>query len=305
MPYIYKITNSVNDKVYIGQTKASVEERWTWHLRAAGCENAPYKSKLYSAMRKYGRDKFSIEVIEECSIEDLNEREKYWIAKFDSKRNGYNITTGGDGFNVIDDYEEKRILALWKDGKTQNEIYEITGRYIKGIRRILLQHGVTRKEIHDRCRKTIAEQLSKPVYAYNLNGEFVAEYESCGAAALATGVHKTTIGHIIHGREESSNGLTFRYCKQEKIEFERTVRPRNKEVFQYTLDGMFVAAFPSYISAARAVGINDGHTIASSCKNHESICGGYQWRSFKADKIEPADLSDGRHLAAGGKRKYL
>ena len=305
MPYIYKITNSVNDKVYIGKTTVGIKERWAWHLRAAGCKNAPYKSKLYSAMRKYGRDKFSIEAIEECDKERLDDRERYWISKLDSVRNGYNITTGGDGYSVIDDCEEQQILALWREGKNEKEIGEITGRYIKAIKRILYRSGVTREEILSRQAECYRAIFSKKVYSYNTDGLFLKEYSSTNEASKDTGIHYSTIGHIINGRCESAKGITFRRYKCDKIDFVKKVYPKAQKVFQYTLDGIFVAAFPSCLSAARAVGLNDGHTIANSCKNQTSICGGYQWRSFKADKIEPANLSDGRHLAAGGKGKCL
>lgn len=96
---VYKITNLINGKVYIGQTVRSLEERYRGHIQRA---NKGYMGKLYPAMRKYGIDNFKPEVIEEIdeSLPDakqlLNEREIYWIAKYDSANNGYNITLGGD-----------------------------------------------------------------------------------------------------------------------------------------------------------------------------------------------------------------
>jgi hypothetical protein len=53
-------------------------------------------------MKKYGKEHFFIELIEECPIEKLNEREQYWIAKKDTYHNGYNATIGGDGKRLID-----------------------------------------------------------------------------------------------------------------------------------------------------------------------------------------------------------
>ena len=77
---VYKITNLINGKVYIGQTVRSLEERYRGHIQRA---NKGYMGKLYPAMRKYGIDNFKPEVIEEIdeSLPDakqlLNERDSY------------------------------------------------------------------------------------------------------------------------------------------------------------------------------------------------------------------------------------
>ena len=76
---IYKITNKVNYKVYIGQS-INIEERWKHHkLYYSNKKLKEYNTKFYRAIRKYGIENFDFEIIEECPIELLNEREKYWI----------------------------------------------------------------------------------------------------------------------------------------------------------------------------------------------------------------------------------
>lgn len=297
MAYIYKISNSVNDKVYVGKTTVSIMSRWRQHKCAASCKENKCKSKLYSAMRKYGKEKFYIDIIEECENDCADERERYWIEQLDSVRNGYNITTGGDGHGVIDVYDEREILALWKDGKMQNEINKITGVSVKVVKRILYKSGVTRDEIISRQSNYFRKIYGKPVYSYDLNGAFISAYKSIQEASIDTGVHPSTIGHIINGRDESSNGFTFRDYKKDNIEFVRTVFPKAKRVFRYDLNGVYIDEFPSFLSAATSVGLKDAHSIAKSCNNHKTICAGYQWRYFKADKIDAADLSDGRHLS--------
>ena len=94
--YIYKITNKNNNKVYIGKTLHSIEKRFKEHCQDAFREKKE-KRPLYTAMRKYGIESFSIEIIEETSIEKLSEKEIYWIEIYDSYHNGYNATRGGDG----------------------------------------------------------------------------------------------------------------------------------------------------------------------------------------------------------------
>lgn len=82
---IYKITNKINNKCYIGQSR-DIDRRWRAH-RAASLDYP-----LYRAFKKYGINNFLFEVLEECPISDLNERELYWISQFDSCREGYNQT---------------------------------------------------------------------------------------------------------------------------------------------------------------------------------------------------------------------
>lgn len=89
---IYKITNLINGKCYIGQT-TDARRRWQEH-RAKGYNQEKNKI-LYYAFDKYGLNNFSFKIIEQ-QIENYNEREKYWIRFYDSYENGYNMTEGGD-----------------------------------------------------------------------------------------------------------------------------------------------------------------------------------------------------------------
>lgn len=89
--YIYKITNRLNEKLYIGQTRQPIEKRFLQHFYA--------KSPLGQAMRKCGIENFTIEIIERCETQkQLNEREKFWINALNTKQPyGYNVRNGGGG----------------------------------------------------------------------------------------------------------------------------------------------------------------------------------------------------------------
>lgn len=90
---IYKITNNINGHSYIGQSR-DINRRWRSHKASAfNSNNSGYDYPLYCAIRKYGIQQFTFEILEECSIEQLNEREKYWISFYLPE---YNQTAGGD-----------------------------------------------------------------------------------------------------------------------------------------------------------------------------------------------------------------
>lgn len=90
---IYKITNDINDKVYIGQTIKSLDERIRNHRSSM---MSGVDTHLYNAMRKYGWEHFKFEILVETDNQStLNELEAYYINKFDSIRHGYNMIPGG------------------------------------------------------------------------------------------------------------------------------------------------------------------------------------------------------------------
>lgn len=99
--YIYKITNKLNGKIYVGKTTQSIEKRFQDHLYAAQAGN---RSHLYEAIRLYGPDNFFIECIDSAdTLEELNIKEQLWIKELNSTDNalGYNMSSGGDGGNTL------------------------------------------------------------------------------------------------------------------------------------------------------------------------------------------------------------
>ena len=108
MGFIYKVTNNINGKVYIGQSIFQIEKRFKEHLADSKKPSRCHRP-FYDAINKYGQENFSIELIEEIDNNELNEREKYWITFFRSyvgfdDCQGYNATLGGDS-KLIRDYQ--------------------------------------------------------------------------------------------------------------------------------------------------------------------------------------------------------
>ena len=120
MGYIYKITNDVNNKVYIGQTVKTIKKRWQQHQCNSKKE---YFSQivLYKAMNKYGLEHFHIEEIENVENNMLDEREKYWIKYYNSYNNGYNSTIGGREIALYD-FNEEQIISDYIELKSARKV---------------------------------------------------------------------------------------------------------------------------------------------------------------------------------------
>ena len=119
---IYKIENQINHKCYIGQSR-DIQVRWRDHiLTSKNHKSEGYHYPLYCAFRKYGIDNFSFEVLEECLIEELNDKEIGYISIYNSFFDGYNQTIGGN--NII--YRPKEeILGIIEDLKGFELTYSV------------------------------------------------------------------------------------------------------------------------------------------------------------------------------------
>ena len=117
---IYKIYKFLfpGNEVYIGKTLLTPEERFKQHCRDC-YKPRNDKRPLYVAMNKYGIENFKLFTIEECSDKIVNEREVYWIEFYQSFKNGYNATIGGDGKTYLD-YD--LICATYKELLNANDV---------------------------------------------------------------------------------------------------------------------------------------------------------------------------------------
>ena len=123
MAHIYKITNILNDKGYVGKTSKPPEKRWKEHLYCAKTDGPMVISR---AIRKHGEKNFKFEVIEECSIEEMNSKETHWIDYYDTYNNGYNSSMGGEGSGLGVKRERG---AVHPDAKSV-DCYDLEGKYL-------------------------------------------------------------------------------------------------------------------------------------------------------------------------------
>ena len=205
MAFIYKITNDINGKVYIGKTNYSIEKRFREHCSDAmreRCEKRP----LYSAMRKYGFEHFHIEQLEEVSLNNASEREKYWIEYYKSFHNGYNATMGGDGKNYVN-YDE--LVDLYNKGYSIRKIQEITGRDTLTISKAIQNSGLTHEEIY----KNMALRYQKPVAQVDLNSNKpVKVYSSIKDASNSIGGNRNIV-KVCRGQAKTCKGYKWEYIQ--------------------------------------------------------------------------------------------
>ena len=132
---IYKITNLINGKCYIGQS-VHIERRFSEHCRPSST------SVIAKAIQKYGKENFFFFFLEECDLESLNYKEQYWIKHFNSLiPNGYNVTEDTESTHTNYRFFEKdTIISIISDLKDSNlslkEISEKYGLNISNISRI-------------------------------------------------------------------------------------------------------------------------------------------------------------------------
>ena len=136
MAYIYKITNNINDKIYIGQTNYTLSERLHQHYLDSKKQHRKNRP-LYQAINKYGIENFSIELIEETN--NPLEREIYWIEYYGSFKNGYNATMGGNGKRYLD-YD--LIISTYNQLQNINKVAKILNIDRSSISTILNMHNI-------------------------------------------------------------------------------------------------------------------------------------------------------------------
>ena len=172
---IYKIVNDINDKIYVGQTIQTLKSRFQRHCNLNEDSNMVIKK----AISKYGKEHFKIELIEElpnCTHEELDDREIYWIAYYDSFNKGYNSTKGGSFWRMpckLSEDEETKLVSLYNQGLDSLKVAKIFNidkttvlNYVKKHnlqRKDTLDSRINIKELYDYIRKNkpFAEEVAE------------------------------------------------------------------------------------------------------------------------------------------------
>ena len=175
--WIYKITNIQNNKVYIGQTIRPIEQRFKRHLSDA--LNNILDTHFARAIRKYGKENFIIEQIDEAQTQDeLNQKEQYWIKYYNSVNEGYNETDAISkcGGNTYQSKAEEEMEVI-KEKIRQTKI----GSKNPMARKIKRTNIITQEvDIFDTiisCAKACGIQNGKTSITTRLNGQVKSPYK--------------------------------------------------------------------------------------------------------------------------------
>ncbi len=182
--YIYKISNSINNKVYIGQTTRTINIRFTEHIKKHTAAKRKHL-KLYQAMQELGAENFFVEQLD-CaeSLNDLNYKERYWIKYYNSIKNGYNMLPGGNDETPMHDSTVKAAhdsrmrssVVRAKISKTLSE-YRTTFGFSESHKQKIKQARERRKQIRRELGLNFYNNpehmasRSKPVYCILDTGE--------------------------------------------------------------------------------------------------------------------------------------
>jgi|LauGreDrversion4_2_1035121.scaffolds.fasta_scaffold26682_3 group I intron endonuclease len=171
---VYKITNTENNKIYIGKTKEyygekyfGIEGRLSNHLTCAFTKSKFNDCpRLYNAIRKYGKDKFKIELLEESTEDNIDSREIYYINLYNSTDDnvGYNIALGGGGRSVVNVGEDIRIKiskAQTKEGELNIKPYLNDDKVHTGYFARRRENGKVFQKYFTSQKFTLEENLAK------------------------------------------------------------------------------------------------------------------------------------------------
>lgn len=301
---IYKITNQINGKCYIGQS-VDIDRRLKEHFMPSKYNNPSrieYNYAINIAIRKYGIKNFTLEIIEQCSEDQLDEKECYWINYYDSYNNGYNSTLGGrkgphSPKPQIYQYDiQGNFIAEYKDG--YEAAYKNNFSY-ENIRKVI---DTKRKNgryatfnnyqwLTTKYEKITDAYNGNPIIVFNFEGKKIGFYESTELAAKEMNEQEATIRKSCIHHNTTGRYAQYRYWR-ENPNLEQIPPKQNnnngKAVNQYDLNGNYVTTFKSITAAAKTLQIDENGI--SACCNHSSYqksAGNFLWTFYGEDALKP------------------
>ena len=280
MGYIYMVTNDINNKIYIGQTISSINQRWKEHKNKAfyGKINPRVDNHFYKAIRKYGIEHFHIKEIE--YIENhalLSEREQFWIKYYNSYEDGYNSTIGGEGAQKYD-YQEFKIL--WDKGFSVDEIAQKCNCNRNTVYYALSGFEGWQKEAKQRQKNKALEAMQEArkikIDCYNLKGQFLITYDSQREAAKNLNMTECMVSTALKTGGRAKEYLFVKHGDPSPSPYKRKGA---KAVNQYDLQDNLIASFEALEEAALAIGKTRSAAthIRMVCNGKRKTAYGYKW----------------------------
>lgn len=279
---------SPSGKSYIGQA-VNLKKRYNSFLRF----NKNYSGdKINNARKKYNNESdWKYEVLEYRDVNELDEREKYYIALYDTINNGYNCESGGNENKIVSDETKQKMSEAMK-----GENNPMWGKHFTKEQKRKISESRKGKccgEKNPNYRKHLTkEQKSKlsearkgennPRWGKHLTEEQKRKMSEarkgkcCGENHPMWGRHLTEEQKrkISEGMKGEKHPMYGKHCDDE---IKDKIRLRhNKAVVQYTKEGEFVAEYESMLIAKEKTGINNSH-ISACCRGKRKSAGGFKW----------------------------
>lgn len=288
--YIYKATNKINGKVYIGQTVDYKSRLWQ-HRRCYEKEDCDF----HDAIKEFGFDNFEWEVIGTCEEENrADDLEKFYIEKYDSYRNGYNMTKGGKGASM---WNARPVVRLTLDGEFIKR-YDSAGETKKDgfwDSDVLLNC----KNISYSCKGYLfmfedeyimngAKTYQKPesknmksIIQCDKDGNFIEKYKSVKEASEKTKIRRTTISGVLTKKYKLAGGYIFVYENNFPIKDLGIYKQnkKGKKIAQVDIkSGKIINMFDRISDAGKELGVNY-KGIHKVVDNPNRTAFGYKWIS--------------------------
>jgi hypothetical protein len=307
---IYKIENIYSHNMYIGQAK-DIRKRLREHLECCKSSNPSENKGLVNAWNKYNGDCFDFEILEICEETDLNDREKYWIDYYDSFKNGYNMTSGGqDNYTTVEWTDEQRkyfsqirnpkeVLQIDFDGNIVAEYWSVA--------QVAKNNNIDSRGIYSCCNKGISKTVKgfiwiykddydnfdidyhlnrkqkKPVEQYDLDGNLIKIWNH-GCEIKEAGFNPSKINSCCNHHSLSAYGYIWKfvndkdriidkkYCDEAKRKLESV---KVHKIYQIDNDYHIINIFNSIHEAGRN-GFHE-NMISQCCRHIKSSYKGYIW----------------------------
>lgn len=304
---VYKTTNIINNKIYVGvhRTDIDIQDGYI----GCGLYNSPNSIKqfrhykFHKAVKKYGVENFIRETLFEYEDTELGKlaaykKEAEIVNRDFLKRNDvYNTVLGG---KVPSSAVERPVAQYDLDGNFIQSYYSIThASQITGIAYSSIQGACSGDITHckeyqwryfygDKSNIDSIIPRVKPVYQFDLQGNYIAYYKSCAEASEKTGICQSSINNNCLKKIRSSHGYYWSYEKHFNY------KPKDKNgtaVACYTDDGKFIKSYASLTDAAKTLNVSLSG-ISKVLSGYRKHCAGYRWRYFYGNTYNIESLKD-------------